>query len=355
MNGRRVRTAAVPGLTLAALAVVPTTTAAAGPAAAPDCSSGAHTLSHFGDHVYPETGNGGYTSLHTDVHMVYDAPSNRFLSGNHVVLTVRATQCLTDFSLDFERTSVDPVNGPDLAVNSIAVNGRAAGYKFVQPTYPGDPNGQDDPNPLAHEASQVTPVGGPHKNPLPPACTPEVTGGVNARNGDPCPANKLVITPSSPVRAGTTFTVTVFYTGRHGVHTDGDGTTEGWFRNDSPPGDGGFVTTEPVATEDWMPLNDHPSAKPTYDFYDTVNAGRTAVANGILVSTVDNPPSAQFPAGSTTWHWHSAAPIASYLVENSVGAFDLTSRDGSDGIRYYEAQSSSIDPAQKQANLAIMD
>src|SRR5215470_11079233 len=122
--------------------------AAAPPGAAKHCGSGPRTLSHLGDHVYPDTGNGGYTSLHTDVHMVYDAPSNQFLPGNHVVLTDRATQCLTDFSLDFERTSVDPVNGPDMAVNSIVVNGRAAGYKFVQPTYPGDPNGQDDPDPL---------------------------------------------------------------------------------------------------------------------------------------------------------------------------------------------------------------
>src|SRR6266571_5724032 len=201
MNGRRVRVAAVSGLTLAALAVTPAGAAASpGLAAPPTCASGAHTLSHFGDHVYPETGNGGYTSLHTDVHIIYDAPSNQFLPGNHVVLSARATQCLTDFSLDFERTSVDPVNGPDMTVNSILVNGRSAAYKFVQPTYPGDPNGQDDPNPLAHAASQVNPVGGPHKNPLPPACTPEVTGGVNAQNGDQCPANKLVITPSSTSR-----------------------------------------------------------------------------------------------------------------------------------------------------------
>jgi len=356
MNGRRALVAAVSGLTLAALAAAPAkVAAAAGPNGPPTCSSGAHTLSHFGDHVYPETGNGGYTSLHTDVHMIYDAPSNRFLPGSHVVLTMRATQCLTDFSLDFERRGVDADGGPDMTLGDVSVNGRPATTKFVQPTYPGDPNGQDDPDPLAHQASQVNPVGGPHKNPFPPACTPEVTGGVNAQNGDQCPANKLVITPSSPIAAGTTLTVTVFYTGRPGVHTDGDGTTEGWFRNDTPPGDGGFVTTEPVGTEDWMPLNDHPAAKPTYDFYDTVNAGRTAVANGILQSTVGNPPSTQFPGGSTTWHWHSPAPVASYLVENSVGAFDLTWRDASDGIRYYEAQSSGIDPAQKQANLAIMD
>ena len=75
-----------------------------------------------------------------------------------------------------------------------------------------------------------------------------------------------------------------------------------------------------------MPLNDHPSAKPTYDFYDTVTAGRTAVANGILVADAAQRPDAQFPAGSTTWHWHSACPVAGYLVENSVGRFDLTER-----------------------------
>jgi hypothetical protein len=357
MNRRRFWAAVASGVTLTALAVAPATVAAAPkPNGPPKCSSGAHTLSHFGDHVYPETGNGGYSSLHTDVHMSYDAPSNRFLPGNHVVLTARATQCLTDFSLDFERTSVDPVDGPDMTVDSVVVNGRPASYKFVQPTYPGDPKGQDDPDPRAHQASQVNPVGGPQNNPLPPACTPAVTGDdVNAQNGDPCPANKLVITPFRRIPNHAVFKVTVSYSGRPGVHTDGDGSTEGWFRNDVPPGDGGFVTTEPVGTEDWMPLNDHPTAKPTYDFYDTVNAGKTAIANGRLLSTVHHRPNAQFPGGSTTWHWRSPAPIASYLVENSVGAFDLTWRDASDGIRYYEAQSSGIDPAQKQANLAIMN
>jgi len=114
MNRRRVWVAAASGLTLTALAVAPASVAAApGPNGLTNCSSGAHTLSHFGDHVYPETGNGGYTSLHTDVHMVYDAKANQLLPGNHVVLTVRATQCLTDFSLDFERTGVDNNDGPD--------------------------------------------------------------------------------------------------------------------------------------------------------------------------------------------------------------------------------------------------
>jgi aminopeptidase N len=288
--------------------------------------------------------------------MVYDAVANRFLDGNHVVLTDRATQCLSDFSLDFERSSVLTQDGPDLTVRSVTVNGRPASYRFVQPTYPGDPNGPDDPDPLAHQASQVTPVGGPQHNPLPPACSPQVTGDdVDAQDGEPCPANKLVITPATPVHNGEVFQVAIAYAGRPGVHLDGDGSTEGWFRSDDPAGDGSFVTTEPVGTEDWMPLNNHPSAKPTYDFYDTVTAGRTAVANGQLLSTVSHGPGPQFPGGSTTFHWRSGAPVASYLVENSVGAFDLTSRLGSDGIRYYEAQGSSLSPARKRANLAVMD
>ena len=105
MNCHRVRAAAVSGLMLSALAAVPAGAATAPPGSSPsNCTSGAHTLSHFGDHVYPDTGNGGYTSVHTDVHIATTRSSNQFLPGNNVELTDRATQCLSDFSLDFERT-----------------------------------------------------------------------------------------------------------------------------------------------------------------------------------------------------------------------------------------------------------
>ena len=162
-----------------------------------------------------------------------------------------------------------------------------------------------------------------------------------------------MITPAAPVRTAR-FTVTVAYTGRPGVHNDGDGTTEGWFRSDQPKGDGGFVTTEPVGTEDWMPLNDYPAAKPTYDFYDTVAAGKTVLANGVLVSRTHHGPDSQFPGGSVTWHWHSPAPVASYLVEDSVGNYDLTERTVG-GIRFYQAQASSLSAARKAKNRAIMN
>jgi hypothetical protein len=318
------------------------------------CSAGAHTLAPHGSHLYPDTGNGGYTSLHTAVHLVYNATTNRFLPGNKVTLADRATQCLTSFSLDFERRSKNAKAGPDMTVTSVTVNGRRAAFRFVQPTYPGDPHGQNDPNPAAHEASQTNPVGGPHHNPLPPACSPELastSSGPNSLNGTQCPANKLVITPATPIADGSRFTVTVSYAGRPGVHNDGDGTTEGWFR--AP--DGGFVTTEPVGTEDWMPLNDYPAAKPTYDFSDTVTAGRVVLANGVLVSARRHPASHEFPGGSVTWNWHSPAPIASYLVEDSVGNYRLTERTADNGIRFYEAQDRAISPGRELRNQKIMN
>ena len=318
------------------------------------CSAGAHTLAPPGSRLYPDTGNGGYSSLHTLVHLVYDAKANRFLPGNRVVLTDRAAQCLTSFSLDFERKSANTGGGPDMTVRSVVVNGRPARFTFVQPTYPGDPNGQNDPDPAAHEASQTNPVGGPHHNPLPPACSPELrnpSAPADSLDGTQCPANKLVITPPAPVKTGLVFTVTVSYTGRPGVHNDGDGTTEGWFR--AP--DGGFVTTEPVGSEDWMPLNDYPAAKPTYDFSDTVTAGRTVLANGVLVSVKHNPASGEFPRGSVTWNWHSPAPVASYLVEDSVGNYHLTERTADNGTKFFEAQDTAISAKQRKKNLAIMN
>ncbi len=317
------------------------------------CSPGGRTLSKPGMRVYPEMGNTGYTSVHSDVNLVYDAPSNQFLPGTKVDLQQRSTQCLTDFSLDFERTNSitsTTTPGPNMQVTSVTINGQPATFTFKQPTYPGNPNGPDDPDPLAHAASNLNPVNA--TNPNPPACAP-ISNAASAQ-GVQCPANKLVITPAAPIPSGTDFTVTVNYTGRPGVHQDGDGSTEGWFRNNNPVGDGSFVTTEPVGSMAWMPLNNHPSVKPTYDLTTTTNTGRTAIGNGRLLGFTDNAPDANFAAGSRTWRWRSPEPIASYLVENSVGNFDMSERFAPSGVIYYEAQSSGISQTQKDANYVIM-
>jgi len=71
----------------------------------------------------------------------------------------------------------NPPDSPHLRVDAITVDGQPARFRFIQPTYPGDPRGPEDPDPRAHEASQHDPVGGPDHNPLPPACSPELIGG----------------------------------------------------------------------------------------------------------------------------------------------------------------------------------
>jgi peptidase M1-like protein len=337
-------------------------------AALAGCSSGARTLSAPGSIVYPDQGNGGYTSLHTDLHLLYDTSANLLLPGTHADLRIRTTQCLTDFSFDFERAALSgALTGPNMTVESVTVDGQPATFTFKQPTYPGDPNGPDDPDPDAHAISNVNPVSATNANP--PACSPQVNG--TAQNGQQCPANKLVITPATPLPEGTTHTVTIDYLGRPGLHFDGDGTTEGWFRvnTTAAPNDGAFVTTEPVGNQAWMPLNNHPSAKPTYDVYDTVPVGKTAIGPGELVGftpptgppgseatpnpTAVNPPDANFPGGSWLWHWHSPEPIASYLVENSIGSYDLIARLGADGVQYFQGQGSAI--TRKAINKIAMD
>ena len=111
------------------------------------CSSGARTLSKPGTRVYPETGNGGYLSLHTDVYNVYDAVANLFLPGNHVDLTQRSTQCLTDFSLDFERSNTNATAGPNMTVER-GQDQRPAGRLQLRPAdLPGRPERAGRPRP----------------------------------------------------------------------------------------------------------------------------------------------------------------------------------------------------------------
>ena len=139
------------------------------------------------------------------------------------------------------------------------------------------------------------------------------------------------------------------------MHNDGDGTTEGWFRSNKPKGDGGFVTTEPVGTEDWMPLNDYPSRQADLRLLrhrQRREDGARQRHAGVQADTIRR--TARFPGGSVTWHWHSAAPVASYLVEDSVGNYDLTQRTVG-GIKFYQAQASSLSAARKAKNRAIMD
>lgn len=144
--------------------------------------------------------------------------------------------------------------------------------------------------------------------------------------------------------------MTVAYVGRPGLHHAGDGSEEGWFRTRG----GNSMTTEPVGAEDWMPLNDYPAAKPTYDFTEVSERGPTAIANGERVSVRENPPDAEFPRGSTTTVWHAPMGIPSYLPLTIIGDYSLTSHVVG-GMRYYLAQDRRIPRAERARNLAVME
>jgi aminopeptidase N len=125
--------------------------------------------------------------------------------------------------------------------------------------------------------------------------------------------HELVITPSSGLRAGRSFTVTIDYAGTPQVVTDPDQSIEGWV----PTDDGAFVVGEPQGSPAWYPVNDNPRDKATYDFSVSVPEGLTVMANGVLISRASS-------GGRTTWVWRETDPMAPYLSTATLGRFDLT-------------------------------
>src|SRR5262249_26526628 len=124
---------------------------------------------------------------------------------------------------------------------------------------------------------------------------------------DPCPPTKLVITPATPIDDGSTFTVEVDYTGNPQRHTDPDGSDEGWVDTT----DGAFVVNEPIGAMTWMPCNNHPKDRATYDETITVPLGKTGIGNGELVSHQDG-------LTTSTWQWKSDASLPTYLSTATI-------------------------------------
>jgi aminopeptidase N len=143
-------------------------------------------------------------------------------------------------------------------------------------------------------------------------------------------AQELVITPAVGLPASQPFTVNIHYEGTPTVVTDPDQSIEGWV----PTDDGAVSVGEPQGSPGWFPCNDNPQDKATYDFAVTVPAGLTVMANGVLVSSTTSG-----DGESTTWVWHEADPMATYLATADVGVFSLTT-SSVDGIPSYVA----VDP-----------
>jgi aminopeptidase N len=139
---------------------------------------------------------------------------------------------------------------------------------------------------------------------------------------------ELTITPSAGLRRNRDFSVRVVYAGHANYVLDPDKSKDGWI----PTDDGAFVVNEPQGSPTWFPANDTPKDFATYDFAITVPEGRTALANGVLVSKTDN-------GDTTTWRWREDSPMVTYLTTATNGVFEL--REGTiAGLPEYNA----VDP-----------
>jgi aminopeptidase N len=103
-----------------------------------------------------------------------------------------------------------------------------------------------------------------------------------------------------PSGAGGSFRVEVGY---HGPVEDGL-----IIRSDSAGRWTGFGDNWPNRARFWIPSVDHPSDKATVDWSVTAPAGRTVVANGLLVDR------ATLPDGRVRTRWRESHPIAVYLM-----------------------------------------
>ncbi|MFT2019172.1 M1 family metallopeptidase [Streptomyces sp. 796.1] len=240
----------------------------------------------LGDRLFPGLGNGGYDVTHYDLALDY-APRTNTLHGT-ATLTARATADLSSFNLDL------------------------TGLRVSRATVAGAP-------------ARVRRAG-----------------------------SELTLTPRRPLPAGRPFTTTVTYAGTPRTLVGADHSEEGWIETT----DGAVALGEPSGSTTWFPGNHHPSDKASYDIAVTVPAGYTAVASGELRERRKHPGRARHAdradhadltdrarqtgrpaqagradgAARTTFVWHNAEPMASYLATVAIGTFDVHTRGG-DAVR----------------------
>lgn len=134
--------------------------------------------------------------------------------------------------------------------------------------------------------------------------------------------DELVITPDAQVRSGSMFTTTVDYHGSPAAFDDNPELLNlGWTVADQDS----FVLSEPRGAFTFMPSSDHPSDKATFHFTITAPSQLAVIANGTGTKVSEN-------GGSTTWRFDPTEPMATYLVQIAIGAFDLEDSVGPHGL-----------------------
>lgn len=129
---------------------------------------------------------------------------------------------------------------------------------------------------------------------------------------------KLHIVPATPVVGD--FTVVVNYSGVPVTHNDNDGSEEGWYHTP----DGAIVLGQPVGAMAWLPSNNTPADKATFDIALTVPTtigGKPAgaVSNGEMVGKAVSEDGLE-----TTWNWSQQNQMATMSAMLGIGNYDIT-------------------------------
>ena len=141
---------------------------------------------------------------------------------------------------------------------------------------------------------------------------------------------KLIITLPQPLAAGTAFELSISYNGTPVREPSAYvGFTES-LGLQYVDGRSLYALAEPDGARYWFPANDHPRDKALFRFEVTVPAGLTAVANGYLLSTMNNDT-------SSTFIWEHNYPMATYLALVAVGPYERIDSVSPGGIplRHY--------------------
>lgn len=126
-------------------------------------------------------------------------------------------------------------------------------------------------------------------------------------------SGRLAIKTRSTIAAGTEFTIEVAYGGTPSPMSGLDGDA-GW----EELADGVIVASQPHGAPSWFPCNDRPSSKASYHLEISAPNDYYVIANG-------EPGPSRRRAGSTTWTYDMAAPMATYLATVQIGRYALCS------------------------------
>ena len=126
--------------------------------------------------------------------------------------------------------------------------------------------------------------------------------------------SKVHVTLKTTARVGDEFTLKLRYSGNPTTISTAALGDAGW----EELTDGAIVAAQPHGSPTWLPCNDRPDSKATYDFSITVPTDYYAAASGTLEGSSRS-------GASVTWSYRQRAPMATYLATVQIGRY--TSRD----------------------------